>query len=390
MLALKLAYKNLLGAGLRTWLNVFVLSLAFVIIIWHKGMLDGWDRQAKTDMIAWECGGGQYWHEKYDPYDPFSLSDSHAPLPETFQSGIKAGTMTPILIAQGSIYPGGRIQSILLKGIDPKQKIVSIPSARLDTLCNEIPVIIGSYMARSNGLKKGDVFSVRWRTSQGAFDAADAVVADIFKTNVPSIDGAQMWLSLERLQQMLDLQGQATLLVTAKGSTEHEAVAGWTFRNLDFLLADVDNIIKAKSSSGAVLWFVLLLLAMLAIFDTQVLSIFRRQKEIGTCIAMGMTKGQVIRLFTIEGAMHSLFSMVVALIWGTPLLYLQATKGFSMPGSKDSYGIVMSDVLYPTYSLGLVLGTSLIVFITTTIVSYLPSRKIAKMNPTDAIRGKIR
>ena len=33
MIAFKLAIKNLIGAGLRTWLNVFVLSLALVIIV---------------------------------------------------------------------------------------------------------------------------------------------------------------------------------------------------------------------------------------------------------------------------------------------------------------------------------------------------------------------
>lgn len=33
MLIIKLAFRNLMGAGLRTWLNVFVLSLVFVMII---------------------------------------------------------------------------------------------------------------------------------------------------------------------------------------------------------------------------------------------------------------------------------------------------------------------------------------------------------------------
>ena len=58
MTSFKLAYRNLIGAGLRTWLNVFVLSLSFVIIIMHKGMLDGWNVQARVDMINWQIGGG--------------------------------------------------------------------------------------------------------------------------------------------------------------------------------------------------------------------------------------------------------------------------------------------------------------------------------------------
>jgi len=58
-LAIRLAWRNLLGAGLRTWLTVIVLSFSFVVIIWMKGIMTGWDHQAKTDMTNWEIGGGQ-------------------------------------------------------------------------------------------------------------------------------------------------------------------------------------------------------------------------------------------------------------------------------------------------------------------------------------------
>ncbi|MDD3969219.1 MAG: hypothetical protein PHT18_10605, partial [Proteiniphilum sp.] len=78
--AILLAWRNLIGAGTRTWLNVIVLSFSFLVIIWLKGILLGWDYQAKNDMSHWEIGGGQYWHEQYDPYDPFTLADSHAPI----------------------------------------------------------------------------------------------------------------------------------------------------------------------------------------------------------------------------------------------------------------------------------------------------------------------
>lgn len=69
-LAFQLAYKNLIGAGLRTWLNVIVLSFAFVVIIFYNGMIDGWNEQAMNDSIAWEYGQGQLINDKYDPLDP--------------------------------------------------------------------------------------------------------------------------------------------------------------------------------------------------------------------------------------------------------------------------------------------------------------------------------
>jgi len=389
MMAIKLALRNLVGAGLRTWLNVIVLSLAFVVIIWHKGILDGWDRQARTDIIHWEAGGGQYWQKDYDPYDPFTLNDSHSPVSGTLEEMVNKGTLTPVLITQGTIYPSGRMQSILVKGIDPKQKIVAIPSSQLDTASDAIPAIIGTGMASSARLKKGDIVTLRWRDRNGAFDAGDIIIAGVFKTTVPSVDGSQIWIPLERLQKMMMMPGEATILVSKQGTKTLPEVDGWQVKNLDFLLSDMDKIIKSKTAGGMILWGILMMLALLAIFDTQVLAIFRRQKEIGMYIAMGMTKRQVVTLFTVEGAMHSVLATLLGAIYGIPLLGLQAIKGISFPMNGSDYGISMAERLYPYYGLKLIIITVLIVMLTTTIVSYWPARKIAKMKPTDALRGKI-
>ena len=389
MIAFKLAYRNLIGAGLRTWLNVFVLSLSFVVIIWHKGVLNGWDRQARSDTINEEVGGGQYWHEDYDPYDPFTLTDAHSVLPDEIQSRISQGQLTPILISQATIYPEGRIRSAILKGINPDQKILDIPTEHLNADIKEIPALLGSRMAKSNNLQVGDFMTVRWRDADGIFDAEEAKIVHIFRTDVPAIDMGQMWIPLERLQNMLQLPEEATIVVAIKDYEDTENFSNWEFQDLSVLLAELDKTIQMKTVGGSILWIILLLLAWLAIFDTQVLSIFRRQKEIGTDIALGMTRGQVIRIFTIEGAMHAVLAAILAAIYGTPLLYLQAKVGFTMPVGTDDFGIAISETIFPYYSIGLIITTTLVVFITTTIISFLPTRRIAKMKPTDAIRGKI-
>lgn len=389
MMAIKLALRNLIGAGLRTWLNVIVLSFAFVVIIWHKGLLDGWDRQARTDMVNWEVGGGQYWQKNYDPFDPLTLTDSHEAIPQPLYEMMDNGLATPVLITQGTLYPSGRMQSILIKGIDPHQKILSIPSVSLDTVTDEIPAIIGTGMAAGTKLKKGDLVTLRWRDKNGAFDATGIRIVGIFKTNVPTVDGSQIWIPIDSLRKMLLLPGEATLIVSKSKLQPLPSVESWNLKSVEFLLSDMDKIIKAKTTSGMILWGILLMLAMLAIFDTQVLSIFRRQKEIGMYVAMGMTRTQVVALFTVEGAMHSVLAALLGAVYGIPLFAWQAVKGISFPVSGSDYGISMADRLYPVYGVGLIISTVLIVMLTTTIVSYWPARKIAKMKPTDALRGKI-
>ncbi len=389
MLALKLAYKNLIGAGLRTWLNVIVLSFCYILIIWYFGLLDGWNKEARRETINWEIGGGQFWQKNYDPFDPFTLDDSHSPIPEAMQNDIASGNLTPILISQGTIYPEGRIQNVILKGIDPDQQILKIPSAELKQSSDAIPALIGTRMAKSSKLKVGDFVTVRWRDTDGTFDAADIKIVRIFSTIVPAIDNGQLWLPLDRLQAMLGMPNEATMLVTAPTASISARLPGWEFKNHQFLLRQLSETIRMKSVGIIFIYAILLLLAMLAVFDTQVLSIFRRQKEIGTIIALGLTRWQVVRLFTIEGAMHGVLAAIVAAAYGVPLLTLQAIKGIPMPQGTDEYGLTIAEKIFPVYSAGLIAATVAIVFITATIVSFLPARKIAKMNPTEAIKGKI-
>jgi ABC-type lipoprotein release transport system permease subunit len=390
MLAIKLAYRNLLGGKLRTVLNVLVLSFAYVVIIWQKGLINGWAVQAERDTQNWEIGGGQYWHENYDPYDPFTIEDSHAPIPELAQAAMNKGTLTPILISQGSIYPDGRVQSISIKGVDPNQTVIELPTSHLDADIDEIPAILGANMAKNNKLNVGDYVTVRWRDAKGTFDASEAKIVHIFKVDVPTVDGGILWIPIERHREMVQLPNEATIFVTDKDVGSIGSMQGWDFKDNDFLLTDFRDMIKMKNVGGYIMFLFLLSLALVAIFDTQVLSIFRRQKEIGTHIALGMTQGQVVRLFTIEGAMHAVLAAILGAIYGIPFLAWQAKIGYAMPiDGAEEFGMALAETIYPVYSIGLILATISIVFLVTTIVSYLPTRRISKLKPTDAIRGKI-
>jgi len=128
---------------------------------------------------------------------------------------------------------------------------------------------------------------------------------------------------------------------------------------------------------------------MHAIFDTQVLAIFRRRREIGTLVALGFTRGQVIRLFTLEGALYGFLAVILGALYGLPLLWLQARAGFPVPTGTEDMGISIGERIYPAYSAGLILGIVLVSLLVTTVVSLLPTRRIARLKPTDALRGRM-
>jgi putative ABC transport system permease protein len=388
MLAIRLAIRNLIGAGLRTWLNVAVLSFAFVVIVFYNGMLDGWNLQARSDTRAWETGTGQLWHPLFDRYDVFSLQDSHAKVSGTTLDLVNKNILTPVLITQGSVYPDGRMINILLKGIDPAQKILAIPSGLLQNSKDEIPALIGKRMAKSSRLKAGDAVLVRWRDKNGTFDAREVTITGIFDSNVPSIDNGQVWIPIEKLREMTGLQGEATYLVAGPAYTGGNS-GNWVYKDLKFLLKEFDQVMLSKKFGSRIVYGLLLAIALLAIFDTQVLSVFRRQKEIGTYIALGMTRFQVMKLFTIEGSAHSILALVLGGLYGIPLLAWLHYHGIPMPKSADEMGISITDSIIPVYGIGMIVSTVLLVVISATIVSYFPARRISKMKPTDALKGKI-
>jgi putative ABC transport system permease protein len=391
MLTIKLAFRNITHAGLRTWLNVLVLSFAFVLIVLIEGVYDGMAEQIKDAMIDSEIGGGQFWQKAYDPYDPFTLEESHSVIPAGLTRAIDSGNATAILVTSSAIFPRGHIQSALLKGIDPDQKIVNLPTFVLknpgDTAT--IPGLIGSRMAASAGLQAGDVVSARWKNINGTFDAGDIRIVRIMNTNLQSIDQDQIWVPLDKLRSMLHAPGQATIITLKKNITQFPAGGSeWIVRDHQVLLKDLNDVINQKRVSASFMFVLLLGMALLAVFDTQVLSIFRRRKEMGTLMALGMTRGNVIGLFTIEGCLTGILAFVAGAVYGWPLLTLLAAKGIAMPQMTGQMGFSIGSTLYPKYGLHLYIVTCLILFVAVVVVSFLPTRRITKLKPTDALKGK--
>jgi putative ABC transport system permease protein len=235
MLSLKLAFKNLMGAGLRTWLNVLALSFAFVLIIFYNGMIDGWNRQALRDTADWETGEGQFWHPDYDRFDPYTIEDSHTPISGDALMEIEENNLTPILITQATAYPQGRSMGILLKGVDPNQKILKLPTSSLPDSDGMHYAIIGKGMAKSAKLSKGDNLLIRWRDKNGTFDAREIQIAEVFKADVPSVDNGHIYMSINTLREMTGMDNEATILVCGE-DFEQKELDGWDFKSNEYLL----------------------------------------------------------------------------------------------------------------------------------------------------------
>lgn len=386
---LGLAWRNLRGAGLRTGLNSFALSLGFVMIIFGQGLLEGVNQQAERMAVDYEVGGGQFWQKSYDPYDYSTLTHAHAPIPAPFQPLIDRGEAVPILVVPGTVRSAGGLMPVVLKGIVPRQRVVKIPSVGLDRSNGLLPAVVGSRMAQMLRVSAGDTVEIQVLDANGQTVQVRSRIVTVMRTPVATVDEGQMWLPLDRLAELVRLAGQATLITLRPGYPHQKLpeVSGWIFQSPAVLLSDLRQMIGTKTVGQSVFFVVLFLLALLAIFDTQVFAIFRRRREIGTLVALGMTRGQVVALFTLEGALYGVLATLMGAVYGLPLFVYLNRHGISFPGGS-SWGFALEERMYPVYSSGLVAGTTLLVLTAAAFVAWLPARRIAKLKPTDALRGR--
>jgi len=385
----KIALKNLLGARLRTFLNVLVTAFSFFLILFMSAMYDGMLQHAKQVTMDTEIAGGAYWHPEYDPLDPLTFEDALSVPPAAVQALVDEKKAFPVLVSQASIYPGGRIMPAIMKGIPPGQNIVNMPT---DALSGHeeiaLPVLIGKGMASDTKLEVGDVFTIRWLDADRTYDANEGTVVHIMDTENFKLDMGHIWIPLNKAQAMLAMEGEATYVTYEKGVSPVQNKGDWIHRDINYLVQDMEAIIEADKPGAQVMYMVLLALAAMGIFNAQVLSIFRRGKEIGTLMAIGMTRSRVVGLFTLEGGLNAVLSAMATLIFFGPVLWYFGKYGIPLPIDYSEMGMIVAKRLIPVYTIGLVVSTTILVSIIVLIVSYIPSRRIAKMKPTNALRGK--
>ena len=321
--------------------------------------------------------------------DPRTFEDSHSTIPTKIKKLINQKQAFAVLVSQASIYPNGRIMPVILKGVTPDQNIVDMPTNVLTEHSNiTIPVLIGNGMAKNANLEVGDSFTIRWLDADRTYDADEGTIVHIMETENFKLDLGHIWIPLSKAQSMLAMENQATYVTYAKELPMIKDSGDWIHHDINYMIRDMEALIKADEPGAQIMYSILLALAAMGIFNAQVLSLFRRGREIGTLMAVGMTRSRVVGLFTLEGGLNAFLAGIIALVLFGPVLYFFSTNGIPLPMDYTEMGMLVAKRLMPVYSVGLIVSTTILISIIVLAVSYMPSRKITKMRPTDALRGK--
>jgi lipoprotein-releasing system permease protein len=236
--------------------------------------------------------------------------------------------------------------------------------------------VVGSQLAEDLGLRTGG----KLRLDAGEGREAVVNVAGIFQLGVRELDARYVYLDLKQAQSLLALPGGVTVIdVTVDDVFGAEAVAA-RIRGLTGLRAEswmetnaqLMNALTSQSLSTRMISLFVAMSVALGIASVLAVSVTQRTREIGILRAMGTRRGQMLRVFLVQGAVLGLVGSAIGALAGWGLI-----GAFNTFGPKLFY-IPMPLVLIPaSMALATVAGV---------VAAAVPASRASRLDPVEAIR----
>lgn len=292
--------------------------------------------------------------------------------------------VSPMVLGSGLALRGEASQSIALMGVELEryQRIVNLREKIVAGAWGLQPgdAMIGKELAEDLGVRAGDRFTI----DTGHVTESVRVTA-LIDMGVKDLNRRTVIIPLRSAQSLLGLPGGATVLEMqvadvwqADGIAQQlrarypYKVESWQDTNAQLLSA-----LNAQSISTAVIRGVVLMVVVLGIASVLVVSVVQKRREIGILRAMGTTRGQVLRVFLLQGAVVGALGSVlgVALSWALIAVFTALVRG------EDG------GPLFPiALGWGDVLSATLTATVCGVLAAVMPARSAAAMDPAQAIR----
>lgn len=239
-------------------------------------------------------------------------------------------------------------------------------------------VLIGSRLANDLGLRVGQV--VRLTSERNR--ARSFRIGGIFTLGIASADRQAVYMDFTTARALFDLPtGISRIEVKVEPATDAAAIAArlrrstgleataWTEEN-----SQLFEGLDAQARTGIIIKTFALITIVVGIASAMLLSIVRRQSEIGIMRAMGASKQLVVSIFVLEGTLIGFIGAIIGA--GTAWLVLLPLP----PVSEVQSGGLPIDRAQGDFLLAIMLTT-----LAAMLASILPARRAARIDPVEAI-----
>ena len=398
----RLAARNLRRNTRRSAVATLTVAFGIVAYLLAGGFIAWIFEQMREGTIHSQLGHLQIVRPGYfekgiaDPY-AFLLPEQSAQQ-KTIEAIDGFQSLAPRLSFSGLISRGDTTISFLGDGVDPEfEKPVStmVTVVAGEDLANaeQKAVLLGEGLAKSLGAKVGDYVVLLVTAAGGGAGAVEVKVSGIFATNAKEYDDSALRLPIRVARKLMKVSGATSwvvLLDKTERTAESAAALGKALPSADFevvpwmVLADFYNkTVVLFSRQVSVVKFIIGLIIVLTISNTQMMSVLERTTEIGTSLAIGQRRITVLRMFVSECLLIGLAGGVLGVVLGFVLAQVISAIGIPMPPPPGmSSGYIGQILVAPD----LAFDALILALLATFLASVLPAWKASRMNIVDALR----
>lgn len=398
----RLALRNLRRNTRRTLVATLTVAFGIIALMLASGFIAWIFEQMREGTIHSQLGHIQVVRPNYfekgiaDPYS-FLLPDQSAEKAVVeIMPGFKS--LAPRLSFNGLISHGDTTIAFIGEGIDPlPEKAVSTSvrmiSGKELTADNQNAVLLGEGLARSLGVAVGDLVVLLATAANGSPSAVEVNVVGTFATTAKEYDDTALRLPIQVARKLMKVKG-ATSWVVLLDKTERtaestrylrEKLPGKQFEIVPWtVLADFYNkTVVLFSKQINVVKFIIGIIIVLTISNTQMMSVLERTTEIGTSLAIGLRRMALMRMFMAEGAVIGILGGSVGVLVGYVLAHAISAVGIPMPPPPGMNTGFFGEILV---SPQLAAEALILAVLTTFIAGIAPAWKASRMNIVDALR----
>ena len=398
----RLAARNLRRNTQRTLVATLTVAFGIVAFLLAGGFIAWIFDQMRESAIHSQYGHIQIVRPGYfekgiaDPY-AFLLPDRAAEQ-QSVEKMPGFESLAPRLAFSGLISHGDTTIAFIGDGIDPvpEKRVssqVNIVNGRDLATADESAVLLGEGLARSMGVAPGDTVVLLVSAANGSPSAVEVKVAGTFATTTKEYDDSALRLPIQVARKLMKVKG-ATSWVVLLDETEHTResaahlrqqlpadqfeIVPWT------ALADFYNkTVVLFSKQVSVVKFIIGIIIVLTISNTQMMSVLERTTEIGTSLAIGLRRVTLMRMFVAEGALIGVVGGILGVLLGYLLAYAISAIGIPMPPPPGMARGFLGEIMIAP---GLAADALVLALITTFAASILPAWKASRMIIVDALR----
>jgi putative ABC transport system permease protein len=400
----KIVIRNLLRHGARSWSALLAIVFGVIALLIASGFIDWIYWAMRESTIESRLGHIQVMKPAYlehgaaDPFD-YLLPES-SPVLNALKALPGIEVVTPRLSFTGLISHGDSTLSFLGEGVKPdsearvSKQMRIINGAELSA-ADAKEVLLGEGLAKGLGVRPGESVVLLATTSSGGPNAVELRVQGIFQTYTKAYDDVALRIPIEIARGLVRVSGSHVWVVLLDNTDNTHTVLNdlrarfpEASTGLQFVpwydQADFYNkTVRLFSKQVNVVWVLIAVVVALSISNTMIMSVMERTREIGTLLALGFRRGNILRQFIAEGLVLGMVGGGVGLIVGAGLARLISIVGIPMP-PPPGMGVAFIGKVAISWSLA---GEALLfALVISVLASVYPAWKASRLEIVDALR----